>query len=73
MIQYFQFQTGNLKFYQEDVQKKLSSLEGYLLIKYYPTRTSVQTLGAHIKQMELQGNLPDMILVDYADILKPIR
>ena len=65
--------TGNLKFYQEDVQKKLSALEGYLLIKYYPTRTaSVQTLAAHIKQMELQGNLPDMILVDYADILKPI-
>ena len=31
--------TGNLKFYQEDVQKKLSALEGYLLIKYYPTRT----------------------------------
>ena len=65
--------TGNLKFYQEDVQKKLSALEGYLLIKYYPTRTaSVQTLAAHIKQMELQGNLPDMILVDYADILKPM-
>ena len=65
--------TGNLKFYQEDVQKKLSALEGYLLIKYYPTRTaSVQTLAAHIKQMELQGNLPDMILVDYADILKPV-
>ena len=65
--------TGNLKFYQEDVQKKLSALEGYLLIKYYPTRTaSVQTLAAHIKQMELQGNLPDLILVDYADILKPM-
>ena len=66
--------TGNLKFYQDDVQKKLNALKGYLLIKYYPTRTaSVQTLAAHIKQMELQGKLPDMILVDYADKLKPIQ
>jgi len=65
--------TGNLKFYQDDVQKKLDAIKGYLLIKYYPTRTaSVQTLAAHIKQMELQGKLPDMILVDYADILKPV-
>ena len=65
--------TGNLKFYQEDVEKKLKSLDGYLLIKYYPTRTaSVQTLSAHLKQMELQDKMPDMVIVDYADILKPI-
>ena len=50
--------TGNLKFYQEDVEKKLKSLDGYLLIKYYPTRTaSVQTLSAHLKQMELQDKM----------------
>jgi replicative DNA helicase len=65
--------TGNLKFYQDDVQKKLDAITGYLLIKYYPTRTaSVQTLAAHLKQMELQGKLPDMVIVDYADILKPM-
>ena len=65
--------TGNLKFYQDDVEKKLQSLDGYLLIKYYPTRTaSVQTLSAHLKQMELQDKMPDMVIVDYADILKPM-
>jgi len=64
--------TGNLKFYQEDIEKKLKSLDGYLLIKYYPTRAaSVQTIAAHLKQMELQNKMPDIVIVDYADILKP--
>jgi len=32
----------------------------------------MQTLAGHIKQMELVDNKPDMVIVDYADIMKPI-
>tara|TARA_R100001591_G_scaffold114210_2_gene128308 strand:+ start:938 stop:2308 length:1371 start_codon:yes stop_codon:yes gene_type:complete len=65
--------TGNLKYSQEEVEAKLKNLPGYLLIKYFPTKSaSTQTLASHIKQMELVDNKPDMIIVDYADIMKPI-
>ena len=47
-------------------------LAGKLIIKYYPTRSaSVNTLAAHLKQMEIQEIKPDVVIVDYADILKP--
>ncbi len=65
--------TSNIKYYKDDVKKKLEKLPGKLMIKYYPTKSaSVQTLGSHLKQLELQQIKPDMVLVDYADILKDI-
>jgi len=64
--------TANIKYHKEDVEKKLSKLPGKLLIKYFPTKAaSVQTLGAHLKQIELSGVNIDMVIVDYADILMP--
>ena len=40
------------------------------MIKYWPTKAaSVQTLSSHLKQLELQEIKPDIVLVDYADIL----
>ena len=63
--------TANIKFYQDDVKKKIDSLDGTLLIKYFPTKSAtVQTLAAHLSQIEIQGTKPDLVLVDYADILK---
>ena len=63
--------TANIKYYKDEVKNKLSKLKGKLIIKYFPTKSaSVQTLGAHLKQIELSGIKPDVVLVDYADILK---
>ena len=63
--------TGNLQYYKEDVQKLISKLKGNLIIKYWPTRTaSVNTVSAHLQQCELQGIKPDLVIVDYADIMK---
>ncbi len=63
--------TGNLQYYKEEVLKKIGQLKGNLIIKYYPTRTaSVNTITAHLQQCELQGIKPDMVIVDYADIMK---
>ena len=64
--------TSNIKYHKEEVQKQISKLPGKLLIKYFPTKAaSVQTLGAHLKQIELSGVNIDMVIVDYADILMP--
>ena len=63
--------TGNLQYYKEEVQQKISKLKGELIIKYYPTRTaSVNTIAAHLQQCEMRGIKPDMVIVDYADIMK---
>ena len=64
--------TANIKYHKEEVEKQISKLPGKLLIKYFPTKAaSVQTLGAHLKQIELSGVDIDMVIVDYADILMP--
>ena len=64
--------TANIKYYKEDVKEKIEKLPGKLLIKYFATKAaSVQTLGAHLKQIELSGTKPDVVIVDYADILMP--
>ena len=65
--------TSDIKFYQDDVKKKIDALKGTLLIKYFPTKSaSVQTLTSHLSQIEIQGNKPDLVIVDYADILKGV-
>ena len=65
--------TSDIKFYQDDVKKKIDALKGTLLIKYFPTKSaSVQTLTSHLSQIEIQGVKPDLVLVDYADILKGV-
>ena len=64
--------TANIKYNKEDVEAKIKKLNGKLLIKYFPTKSAtVQTIGAHLKQIELSGIKVDMALVDYADILMP--
>ena len=65
--------TANIKFYKEEVKKKISQLKGHLLIKYFPTKSAtVQTLSSHLKQIELSGVDIDLVIVDYADILRGI-
>ena len=65
--------TANIKYYKDDVKKKIAELKGTLLIKYFPTKgATVQTLSSHLKQIELQGTNIDLVLVDYADILRGV-
>ena len=65
--------TQNIKFQKEEVKKIIESLKGRMIIKSYPTRAaSVNTISAHIKQLELKNIIPDLVIVDYADILKDV-
>ena len=59
---------------KEEILKKIEDIDGSLIIKEYPTKSaSVQTLKNHIEKLRKRGIEPDMILVDYADLLRPVR
>ena len=61
----------NLKYQQEDVRKAMEKLPGNLIIKYFPTKTvSVLGLRAHIEKCIMQAKKPDIVIVDYADLLR---
>ena len=61
----------NLKFHQDDVEKQVGLVKGELIIKYFPTKTaSVQTMAAHLERIKTLGGDFDMVIVDYADIMK---
>jgi len=61
----------NLKYHKDDVQTEMDKLKGDLVIKYYPTKSaSVNTISAHLKRITTLGTTVDMVVVDYADILK---
>tara|TARA_R110000851_G_scaffold108069_4_gene228874 strand:+ start:2555 stop:3913 length:1359 start_codon:yes stop_codon:yes gene_type:complete len=59
---------------KEEILSKIESIEGSLIIKEYPTKSaSVQTIRNHIEKLKKRGIEPDVILVDYADLLRPVR
>lgn len=61
----------DLKYHQEEVTDAVQKLPGRLVIKYYPTKTATITmLSAHLEKCMLQGIKPDLVLVDYADLLR---
>jgi len=61
----------NLKHHKEDVKELVKSIPGKLIIKYYPTKAArIQTLRAHIEKTTTLDIKPDLIIVDYADLLK---
>jgi len=60
-----------LKHHQDTVEEKMKTLSGSLIVKYYPTKSvGVMALKAHIEKTIMQGKPPDLIVVDYGDLLK---
>lgn len=56
---------------KEKVKLAIDSLPGKIIIKSYPAGTaSVQTLKSHLNRLKVNDIIPDLILVDYADLMK---
>mgnify|MGYP003630814321 FL=1 len=65
-----QIPSTDLRDKQEEVKGKITNLKGKLLIKYFPPKgVSVRKLQQHIEKMSSLGDKPDLIIVDYADLL----
>ena len=64
-----------IKHEQIAVEEHLKKIKGKLFVKYFPLKTvSAQSLKFHIERIQmLQGFKIDEMVVDYADILRPIE
>tara|TARA_R110000744_G_scaffold3594_2_gene13543 strand:+ start:4327 stop:5685 length:1359 start_codon:yes stop_codon:yes gene_type:complete len=61
----------NLKYNIDEVKETVEKLTGNLIVKYYPTKgASVNTIAGHIERCRMQGIDPDLVIVDYADLLR---
>lgn len=60
-----------LKHHQDTVHEKMKTISGNLIVKYYPTKSvSVLGLKAHLEKTIMLGQQPDLVIVDYGDLLK---
>ncbi len=58
--------------FKEEVYDEIKDLDGTLIVKEYPTKSaSTATIKAHLAKLIKRGIKPGMIIVDYADLLKP--
>jgi replicative DNA helicase len=65
-----QIPSADLPDKKDEVKDKIRKLKGKLIIKYFPPKgVSPKKLEAHIEKMIAAGNKPDLIIVDYADLL----
>jgi len=68
------FQNLQEDYAMEKIKSAMENLSGDLIIKYYPTRTaSITTITSHIEKCISQGKKPDMIVIDYADLIRPAK
>ena len=59
--------------YKDQIKEKITNIEGQLIVKEYPTKSATtKTLENHLDRLRQKGVEPDMIIVDYADLLRPV-
>nr|MCS5643279.1 hypothetical protein [Dehalococcoidia bacterium] len=58
--------------HKDTILQAIPLVRGKLIIKEYPTKSaSTRTINIHLEKLRQRGIEPDMIIVDYADLLKP--
>tara|TARA_R110000824_G_scaffold32397_1_gene104637 strand:- start:1095 stop:2474 length:1380 start_codon:yes stop_codon:yes gene_type:complete len=64
----------NLGDFKEQIYEEVQDIEGRLIVKEYPTKTaSTQTIRNHLEKLRMRSVEIDMIIVDYGDLLRPVR
>ena len=57
---------------KDEIYENIKDISGQLIVKEYPAkRATVKTLKNHLEKIVKKGNDIDMIIVDYADLLRP--
>jgi len=64
---------NDLYIMKEMVYEAVQEVDGRLIIKEYPTKSaSTRTLTTHLEKLRKRDITPDLIIVDYGDLLRPI-
>jgi len=64
----------NLVSFKEKIYEEVQDISGKLIIKEYPTKTaSTQTIRNHLEKLRMRSIEIDMIIIDYGDLLRPVR
>lgn len=59
--------------FKDEVYEEIKDIEGKLIVKEYPTKSATtNTIKSHLTRLLKRGIKPGMIIVDYADLLKPV-
>jgi len=62
----------DLRVFKEQIYDKVKEVPGKLVVKEYPTRSAtVETIKNHLEKMKNHDFKPDLIIVDYGDLIKP--
>jgi len=62
----------NLCIFKEKIYEEVREVEGKLIVKEYPTRSaSIHTIKNHLEKLKRREFNPDLIIVDYGDLIKP--
>jgi hypothetical protein len=60
--------------FKEQIYESIKDIEGNVIIKEYPTKSATtMTIKNHLERIKSRGTPIDMIIVDYADLLKPVN
>ena len=65
-------QLKDLMSMKDPIMEAVKHIPGQLIIKEYPTKSaSTRTIAGHLEKLKQKGIDVDMIIVDYADLLRP--
>lgn len=66
--------SSDLKENKDQIREKVNKLKGGLMIKYYPPKgITANTIAAHIDMVRSTKFQPDLIIIDYADLLVSVN
>ena len=64
---------SDIRSFKDEIYEEIKELDGSLIVKEYPTKSaSTSTIRAHLSRLIKRGIKPGMIIVDYADLLRPV-
>jgi hypothetical protein len=64
---------SDLRNFKDDIYEEIKELDGALIVKEYPTKSATtNTIRSHLARLVKRDIKPGLIIVDYADLLKPV-
>tara|TARA_A100001011_G_scaffold258416_1_gene266707 strand:- start:6090 stop:7460 length:1371 start_codon:yes stop_codon:yes gene_type:complete len=64
---------SELDSFKQEIFDNIKDIDGKLIVKEYPTKSATtNTIKNHLNKLAKRGIEPGVIIVDYADLLKPV-